>query len=396
MANKIKSFAEFIVKFRPILKKMNLNQVEDLQNIIWERWDELNNYDANPIDNPKNYHQSQFTEYFDEVNENSKKMNKEYQYRTPAISQHTHIDRRTVIPDYAVLTPKLIKKYTIPKIDLNFSGYAYAQILVMMEAYPNREWGAYFVIEHFPTIQELIDYEEESFSLRIDRLILYPQSTTSIEVEFDPAFDQHMKEYTEAMNNGENPNGIIHSHHTMFCGHSGTDMAMLDQKIDQGQKTLSFVFTFANKMKKIDLAQYQFNSDTTEEIIELLDFNVQLVYPNSDLIKTKSEIGIKFDTDMTYFDVVTEDHIIDAEKFLIRYQHMMENITILEPTMKSIAKLFEEKVFTEREYWYYYARIHKEEVREVICKMALKISNNIKKDQDTQDKLEAIKLLLKE
>jgi hypothetical protein len=227
-----------------------------------------------------------------------------------------------------------------------------------MIEYPNIEWGAFFTIKNMPTHSQLVEYFANSYrkgtksviyDLIIDELIVYPQTTSGVEVEYSPEYNHLMDDYKRVMFANKHPIGIIHSHHTMNVWHSGVDIATVDDRVSIGQKTISIVV--GANLKNVNILKKYYKEDISDKeedlIMNAITLDDMIIYPPTPNMKN---FGISYAINDYIFPHITKNDIINAEDFQKRYHSMREEVKMLSPYLTRLQELKKDKIITEENY----------------------------------------------
>jgi proteasome lid subunit RPN8/RPN11 len=236
----------------------------------------------------------------------------------------------------------------LPIFSITFSKKAYSQIILMMIDYPKIEWGAFFTVPNMPTLNQLKEYYKENrvkdtknkviYEVEIKELIVYPQTTNGVEVEYSPDYNNLMDDYKRVRKEGNFPLGIIHSHHTMTAYHSNTDRFFLEERLAMRQKTISIVLASklpnVNVMKKI--ISGEISDKKLEKLIEQFTTDYEIVYPPTDKMLAKNKIGFSFENEEFYYQNISSNDIATNKEFVNRYEIMINSVKKLSPFLKSL------------------------------------------------------------
>ena len=258
--------------------------------------------------------------------------------------------------NYSVPMDKLMA-YEIKKmkpINVIFSGYALAQIFLLMNECPNIEWGAYLSYkEEMLNYTQLQDDIEVPFEMNIEKLLLYPQTTNSVAVDYIPDYQQFMEEFIEAKRTGYKTSALIHSHHTMGSFHSGTDDGHILDFIQEGNPITSTVASFNKKKELFDSFAIEdlINTEKHKEFLNVLNYDTLYAYPYNDEDNKYNKKGFVRSIDGLFFHKCTEEDIINAKAFVSKYKKMIIEVKRLSPTLILLEKCKVAKVISDAEFF---------------------------------------------
>lgn len=289
-----------------------------------------------------------------------------------------------VVKEYKEVTTKTHKSVRLPTLSFTLSTKAFMQIMYLMSIYSNIEWGAFFVVNKMPTIEDLEIYFLENYvkgdkeiieyNIDIEELIVYPQAIGKVEVEYTPDYNHLMKDFIRVKKAGKHLTGIIHSHHTMSAYHSGTDNKFIKERMDEGQKTSSIVVA-SNHTKVKDLQTYFKDSSFWEnynKAMECFTFHTYTAYP---VPTKKHSVGIRFESTVLYVDQPDSEEefnkiLPSIRDFISTYQDMLKEVKELTPYLKFLKTNLKDKKITEPDFYFLKKRVFEvKEAREVFEKL---------------------------
>ena len=234
-----------------------------------------------------------------------------------------------------------------------FSGLCTAKFFIMMQNYPNIEWGVYLKytksLPDASLLSKTMMQDDSPYEIHIDDFLLIPQRITTGHVSFEELdFPEMMTEvfnykFTKEGETKVYTSGRVHSHHNIGEFHSGTDNGELLKAMEIGDKIISTVIAWDKKYTKYQRDKIYEKGVTVEnfdKLFDLFNYDSKLAIPKHNLpddLKALVKKGAYVELENSFFRYNADD-ISEAVTFLKAFDDMIDYVEQFNTPFKVISK----------------------------------------------------------